>query len=540
MHSSQNLEEAYNAMASREYRKANGQFFTPKWIANGLARWVTDTNPETILDPAFGLGILSESCREAGYSGRISGYEIDRDIVDFWRQRMGERFEVDLCCDDFLHSSAERFDAVVANPPYNRFQNRELPASLHKIIFENIGEVASGYTNQYALFLYLCISRLSRQGRAAFIVPSEFLATGYGIQVKRFLTRTARLRHMILFDSNERIFPDAATTACVLLFDVESQESISVWHLSTADNHLFSEICGGIADSSKCEDFVLADLNPSSNWQRLGTDSNDWTGFVDLSCYGKVSRGIATGANEFFLLSGSQVRAFGLEETNLVKCIASADSAKRLVFTEDTWHEIASLDQKAYLFDGLTQSNRKAAKYITNGEEQGYHLRYLTKSRKPWYKLEDREPAPILLAVFGRARFKAVLNESPALSLTAFHAFYPSQTGAQFTLCLWLYFQTQTAMKAAAKQNRSYGDGLRKLEPSDWGKLLVPNFRRFSSELLHHVLVLAREAVSATKRGADSEFEELVVRADSIFSMVGSNGSLCEEPMAVGEQIALI
>lgn len=71
-----------------------------------------------------------------------------------------------------------------------------------------VGLAASGFTNQYALFIYLVVSRLKAGGRAAFIVPSEFLATGCGEQVKKFICRNRQVTWYCLIRL-ERVFPDA-------------------------------------------------------------------------------------------------------------------------------------------------------------------------------------------------------------------------------------------------------------------------------------------------------------------------------------------
>jgi len=52
----EHMQDAHNASKDREHRKAAGQFFTPRWIAKGLAQWVIATKPKHIVDPAFGFG----------------------------------------------------------------------------------------------------------------------------------------------------------------------------------------------------------------------------------------------------------------------------------------------------------------------------------------------------------------------------------------------------------------------------------------------------------------------------------------------------
>ena len=54
-------------------------------------------------------------------------------------------------------------------------------------------------------------------GRAAFILPWEFLNAGYGGRIKAYLLEAGVLRHAVVFDSARGVFAGAVTTACILL-----------------------------------------------------------------------------------------------------------------------------------------------------------------------------------------------------------------------------------------------------------------------------------------------------------------------------------
>ena len=66
-------------------------------------------------------------------------------------------------------------------------------------------------------------------------------------------------------------------------------------------------------------------------------------------------------------------------------------------------------------------------------------------------------------------------------------------------------------------QQRAYGDGLKKLEPGDWSKLLVPDWRRWDSVSLARARALAADAITVCVGGASdcaesdlAEFEALI------------------------------
>ena len=58
-------EKEYSQFVSLEHRKKFAQFFTPFTIAQFMAKWITaNKNLQTVLDPAFGLGIFARAIRQ--------------------------------------------------------------------------------------------------------------------------------------------------------------------------------------------------------------------------------------------------------------------------------------------------------------------------------------------------------------------------------------------------------------------------------------------------------------------------------------------
>lgn len=514
----------YCETQSRAHRKAAGQFFTPRWIASGMARWVVACQPEYILDPAVGFGVLLDECRLQGYQGKLLGYDIDATIVGEWRNGMCDYLKAEIRHQDFLATQSEPIASAIVNPPYNRFQNRELSGSLRSEISHVVGLPASGYTNQYALFMYLVVSRLRPGGRAAFIVPSEFLATGYGEQVKNFICRNRRLSRIVLFDPAERIFPEAATTACVMLFEGYPCEALQVWNLSgSLEAEKFYLICKEDRDLIPNASISYNQLNPKSNWQGLGWNNQKNDGMAPLTEFGDVKRGIATGANEFFLLSPSKAKNWSLVSPNLMDCIASAVSAPSIIFDDAQFKKLYEEDKPCYLFNALGAETDSAQNYVNYGEKMGLDQRYLTRMRKPWHRLESRQPAALLLAVFGRDGFRVCINRTKAVNLTAFHGFYPHADMTQYVPLIWLYLQGSMARLRYASHQRSYGDGLKKLEPGDWSKLYIPNWRRWPPKQQDRALNLAANVLSQANsisqpglQEACAELEDLILAVELV------------------------
>ena len=112
--------------SSREARCALGQFFTPEPIAEVMAEAVNDIQPEHVLDPGLGGGVL---LRAVGPEPARYGVDVDPLAVDVARPALElQGGTLELVVGDFLALDAwplsrGEFDAVISNPPYIRHHN---------------------------------------------------------------------------------------------------------------------------------------------------------------------------------------------------------------------------------------------------------------------------------------------------------------------------------------------------------------------------------------------------------------------------------
>ncbi|HEX6290735.1 MAG TPA: N-6 DNA methylase, partial [Herpetosiphonaceae bacterium] len=216
-------EEAYTASVPDSHRKRLGQFFTPSNVAAFMAQWVV-SNPSCrrILDPAVGLGMLLRAILDRPDADRFDllGYDIDPVVLE--RARLlfssSDYTNIELLHKDYMFNDwNSRYDGIICNPPYLKFQQyKNRTASLQE--FESrLGMTLSGLTNIYTMFLLKSANQLSVNGRAAYIVPLEFLNADYGTMIKKYLLKSKTLRYIIIFDSDSNLFDNALTTSCILL-----------------------------------------------------------------------------------------------------------------------------------------------------------------------------------------------------------------------------------------------------------------------------------------------------------------------------------
>ncbi len=201
-----------------------------------------------------------------------------------------------------------------------------------------------------------------------------------------------------------------------------------------------------------------------------------------------IKRGVATGANHFFILSQGQIRERNLPQALFTPILPSPRYLEDGEIEADAeGHPI--LDQKLFLLTcNLPERVVKAQypalwDYLQEGVREGIDQRYLSRHRSPWYAQEHR-PAALLLCTYmgrissaGESPFRFILNHSQATAPNVYLLLYPkvslsSELRARPKLlrAVWAALDAippETLMRAG----RVYGGGLYKLEPKELGNV---------------------------------------------------------------------
>jgi len=408
--------------------------------------------------------------------GAFGGCEIDPAVLSYWR-KWSDGAEVSVIEADYFNQWGASWNNIVCNPPYMRFQHFENRDSVAARFHDRLGIRLSGYTNIASAFLLKALSELNHSGRLAFVMPLEFLNTGYGTVVKRRLLQSGRLEAMIRLDCERDVFPDAITSVGILLFSkIPDPGSVKFCSIKSLDQ------LGSCLRDSVVREVDQNLLDPVAKWLpyfREDVAAVVQENFVPMSFYGRFSRGIATGANQFFVLRPSDIRRLGLADGEAVTCISRSNQLKEPVLDDAILSNLAASDAPIYLFSAPGNHSPAAASYIRKGEMLGVSDRYLTRSRNPWYKTESRTPASILLGVFSRGGYKVILNRTDALNLTCYHGFFPNPVGQRHVVRIFLYLLSVAGRRIISSSVRHYGDNLDKFEPGDLNRSMVPSEQVF-------------------------------------------------------------
>ena len=467
------VEREYCLFTSLEHRKKFAQFFTPLPIADLMAKWLLgNAKLKEVLEPAFGLGIFSRALLNYRDDISINGFEIDPNIFEKSKTLFLEHHNINLQLKDYMYNDWEnKYDGVICNPPYFKFHNYD-NKNILKEIKERISLKLNGLTNLYSLFLIKSLFQLNNQGRAAYIIPSEFLNSDYGKIVKSYLIKNKSLRHIIVINFNESVFNDAMTTASILLFandnKMNSVQFSNVHNLN--DLSKIEQLIENYPTKIESEESLkFAELNPEIKWRAYYQKQNaiEYKDLVPFTDYGKVVRGIATGSNEYFTFNLSKAKKYGIKEKYLLPCICKAIDSKSSFFTKEEFNDLVKNDKSVYLFNAVNPKDEFVEKYLQIGIKQDIHKKYLTASRNPWYSLENRPPSPIWVSVFNRNGVRFIRNEAEIFNLTTFHCIYLNIFSASKADLLFAYLLTDVSRKIFEDNRREYGNGLQKFEPND-------------------------------------------------------------------------
>ena len=292
---------------------------------------------------------------------------------------------------------------------------------------------------------------------------------------------------------------------------------ISAWYLEGIDFSRAPRSLAQLREMAHHTEVERRDLANLAKWEPKlqGKTSSLREGWVPLGTIARFRRGIATGANGFFLLSDERLAELGISQDRTWQCVGRASDVTGLIFSDADFEEAARNGAKVRLLnlnDPLTDEERE---YVTAGEAEGLLSRYILANRSPWYSMERRPVAPLWAAVFGRGDLKFVVNESGARSLTNFHCIYPEAFSPAEIRALGLCLNAPIVRQASKLEGRVYGGGLNKFEPNDLKQIMVPDVRTAEPS------VLAEAAELLEQLNTDQHNPTLLAAADDICDRMG-------------------
>lgn len=425
-------------------RNVAGQFATPPALARAIAREalrLLGDRPVRFGEPSVGSGAFySALLSEGAQPVSAWGVENDPELAAGCRALWGEELEVIEA--DFTEVRGRTANLLLANPPYVRHHHlsRAQKARLRERVREVTGVTCAGLSGLYVHFMFLGMMSLEPGGVAAWLVPAEWLRVGYGKRLREWLACEHRIERVHVFDGGDEQFGDALVSSSVVF----------VRRAPPAGRVVFTT-GGALAAPAHRVELEISALREAERWPPPP--------ITDGACVGdafSVKRGVATGANGFFLMSRARAASLALPASVLRAALPSPRELDGDVI--DSRGELV-------LLDCHEASDDAVGAYLRSGEAQGLPSRYLLARRRPWYRQEQRPPAPFVCAYMGRkSALRLFWNQARLAATNRWLLLYPRDGLDEREA--WHLLQSIEPADAVA-HGRQYGGGLYKLEPSE-------------------------------------------------------------------------
>ena len=179
--------------------------YTPVGLARAIVSAVGDHPNARWLEPAHGHGAFLRALRSIDVpKTRITAVDLDlqvRQEDSLARTHRGADFF------QWCHTSTERFDRVVGNPPYVAIS--QLPAALQRTaasVLDLNGEPIGKGANTWYAFVLSSLRLLHEGGCLGFVLPSAAEYADYAKQLREFVGRT--FRTFYLYRCRRPLFTD--------------------------------------------------------------------------------------------------------------------------------------------------------------------------------------------------------------------------------------------------------------------------------------------------------------------------------------------
>jgi hypothetical protein len=322
----------------------------------------------------------------------------------------------------------------------------------------------SGLAGLYCYFVLLCHDWLEQGGLAVWLIPSEFMDVNYGAALRRYLSECVTLLHVHRFCPSDVQFTDALVSSAVVVFR----------KCDPSPQHLVRFSFGGAIQEPQSEALIpLGNLCNSGKWTQFPARATVYTtDELTLGDLFTINRGLATGANSFFILD---------EEETGPRYLA-------MDVVEPQPAEMPATLPRLYLLDCNEPEDRiktrwpRFYEYLQKGREEHVHLSYLASHRTPWYSQEQRPPAPFLCTYMGRwangrPPFRFIWNRSDATAHNVYLLLYPKRrlkealkSHPELEARVFAALQRITPAQLVS-EGRVYGGGLHKVEPKELAKI---------------------------------------------------------------------
>jgi len=479
-----------NFMENESAQKLRGGYYTPSDLAAFIARWVKDIKPKRVLEPSCGDGVFLGALGAVGgfEKSTIMAFELDSGEAKKAHSRAVDAgLSADVFAQDFLGWATdhwaqenEKFDAVIGNPPFIRYQYLPKPFQvLSEKIFHELNLKFTKHTNAWVPFILASMALLRPGGRLAMVVPTEIIHVMHAQSLRSYLGRECR--RLVIIDPRELWFAGTLQGAVILLAEkrageADKAEGLGMYpvqgrefvDLEPVDVFAAPQAINGKTVQGKWTRALL-NMEVRSLFDTL-SEHREVHRFKDIA---KVDVGIVTGANKFFLVPDETVKSYKLDKW-AHPMFGRSEHCPGIIYDERQHAENATKGSPTNFlwFDTLpSKLERGVREYIQLGESENLHNRYKCRIRTPWYKVPSVYTSEVGMLKRSHETPRLILNTIGAYTTDTAYRIQTRDVAAERLVGCFL--NPLTALSAEI-EGRHYGGGVLELVPSEIEQLLIP------------------------------------------------------------------
>ncbi len=495
------------------HRKARGAFFTPPQLADFLTAWAIRSPDDRVYEPSCGEAAFLVSAARRLHSFpnrsapvRVSGMDIHKASTAFAREAIAdEGAEADIQTGDFFNAEPplEKFDVVIGNPPYVRYQSfngdartRGLEAALRQ------GVRLTGLASSWAAFTVHASAFLKPEGRLGLVLPAELLSVNYAMEIRRFLLKRFRRVRLVLFE--DLVFPGVLEEVVLLMAEgTGGADRFEVFQAKNASELPKALIATSWTDYAPIADEKWTSALLPADALELYREVTSGANFEVLLDWGETYLGAVTGNNGYFSLSRDEAKELKLREGELLPISPPGSRHLRgLTFSAAGWDKLARDGEPCFLFAPRENPSVAAQRYIEAGEKAKVHKAYKCRMRDPWWQVPLVPKPDFLFSYMNHDRPRLTRNGAGVHLLNSLYGVRlhaPRRKLAQETL--HMASLNSVTLLGAEVVGRSYGGGMLKHEPKEADLLPMPSMGVL--EEASPRLKLLQPQIAAALRGTD-------------------------------------
>ena len=502
---------AGSKLLDSESNKRNGAYYTPEAVTALLVRAAVRSPRDRLLDPACGdgrflahhpnsIGVERVGCAALLARQRVPDASVHNDDFFVWARK--------------TRQTGERFDCVVGNPPFIRYQTFSGATRRTALeLCEEQGVAFSGLAASWAPFLAVAASLLRAGGRLAFVVPAAIGHAPYAGPLLEYLV--GHFRSVRVVAVRRKLFPRLSED-CWLLFAegfggatdeigftaveafqaadalprpttrIDVAEWRSAWrrrlrpYLLDARARALYRLAAKAADSSPA-----ASQGPPAN-----------TAFARLGRLASIDLGYVSGANGFFHLAPSAAAEAGIPHDLLQTTVRTARALPASELTTDDVSRWQRDDEPVLLLriPKTALVPARVRRYLDSAGGQRARLAYKCRHRNPWYSVPDVRVPDFFLSYMAGRTANLVRNTAGAACTNALHGVRLKRPAlANDLLAAW---RTPLAQLSCELEGHALGGGMLKLELKEASRVILP----MRGSTAHLPAAEIEEAVSVMRR----------------------------------------